>query len=69
MGQGMNLQMDWREILEKRMKARRQILFSKDDDAMMSLHMLIDDMPKMPVAKRAILDCHAVAKEILLAIG
>ena len=100
--------MDWKEILEKRMKARRQILFSKDDDAIMSLNMLIDDMPrravvlwalelaeetvvlletnyplekrprtaltmthmwasgevKMPVAKRAILDCHAVAKEI-----
>lgn len=100
--------MDWREILEKRMKARRQILFSKDDDEIMSLNLLIDDMPrravvlwalelaeetvvlletkyplekrprtvltmtqmwsfgevKMPVAKHAILDCHAVAKEI-----
>lgn len=100
--------MGWKEILEKRMKARRQILFSKDDDAIMSLNLLIDDMPrkavvlwalelaeesvilletkypleerprtaltmtrmwtfgevKMPVAKHAILDCHAVAKEI-----
>ena len=100
--------MGWKEILEKRMKARRQILFSKDDDAIMSLNLLIADMPrraailwalelaeeavilletkypleerprtaltmtrmwafgevKMPVAKHAILDCHAVAKEI-----
>ena len=100
--------MSWKEILEKRMKARRQILFSKDDDVIMSLNLLIDDMPrravilwalelaeetvmlletkypfekrprtaltmtrmwasgevKMPVAKHAILDCHAVAKEI-----
>ena len=41
--------MSWKEILEKRMKARRQILFSKDDDAIMSLNLLIDDMPRRAV--------------------
>lgn len=100
--------MDWKEILEYRIKAKRQILFSKDDDVMMSLISLIDRTPrkaiilwalelaeetvklleikyplenrprtaltltrmwvsgkvKMPLAKRAILDCHVVAKEI-----
>ena len=104
--------MGWKEIIEKRMKARRQILFSKDDDAIMSLNLLIDGMPrravvlwalelaeetvilleakypleerprtalnmtrmwasgevKMSVAKHAILDCHAVAKEISSAV-
>lgn len=100
--------MNWKETLEKRIKARRQILFSKDDEEIVSLTLLINEMPrkavvlwaldlaeeavklfeerypfeerlkialtttrmwasgevKMPVAKRAILDCHAVAKEI-----
>ena len=100
--------MGWKQIIENRMKSRRQILFSKDDDGIMALNLLIDELPrkavilwaldlaeetvklletkyplderprtaltmtrkwaagevKMPVAKRAILDCHAVAKEI-----
>lgn len=100
--------MSWKQTLENRMKSRRQILFSKDDDGIMLLSLLIDELPrkavvlwalelagetvklletkypleerprialtmtqmwasgevKMPVAKRAILDCHAVAKEI-----
>ena len=100
--------MGWKETLENRIKARRQILFSRDDDGIMSLILLIDELPrkavvlwalglaeetvklletryplderprialtmtqmwasgevKMAVAKRAILDCHAVAKEI-----
>lgn len=100
--------MNWKETLEKRIKARRQILFSKDDEEIVSLALLIDETPrkavvlwalelaeemvqvleekypfeerprialtttrmwasgkvKMPAAKRAILDCHAVAKEI-----
>jgi len=100
--------MGWKETLENRIKARRQILFSKDDEGIMSLILVIDELPrkavilwalesaektvelletkypfeerprtaltmtqmwasgkvKMPVAKRAILDCHAVAKEI-----
>lgn len=99
--------MNWKEILEKRIKAKRQILFSKEDEGIMSLMLLIDEMPrravvlwaldlaeeevkvleahdpseerpktavavtrmwaagevKMPVAKRAILDCHTAAKE------
>ncbi|MDD6192701.1 MAG: hypothetical protein PUB24_06450 [Lachnospiraceae bacterium] len=101
--------MEWRYLLEKRIKARRQILFSKDDEEILSLMLLINEQPrkavilwalelaeetvnvlektypsekragtaleltrkwaagevKMPVAKRAILDCHAAAKEII----
>lgn len=104
--------MAWKDTLEKRIKAKRQILFSKDDDMIVLLRLLIDEMPrravilwalelaeetvnmleikhplenrprialtktrmwasgnvKMPVAKRAILDCHAVAKEISSAV-
>lgn len=100
--------MIWKSVLEKRIKAKRQILFSKDDEALQDLRMLIEKMPrkavilwtlelaeetvrvlerrypedkragnalaltrlwaagdvKMPVAKRAILDCHTAAKEI-----
>lgn len=100
--------MSWKETLEKRIKVRRQILFSKDDEEMVSLALLINQMPrkavilwalesaeetvklleekypfeerpkialtmtemwasgkvKMPVAKRAILDCHAAAKKM-----
>lgn len=100
--------MSWKVILENRIKARRKILFSKDDDGIMQLSLLIDELPrkavilwnlelagetvklletkypleerpgialtitqmwasgevKMPIAKQAILDCHAVAKEI-----
>ena len=100
--------MNWKETLEKRIKAHRQILFSKDDDEISHLIHLTNEMPKkavilwalelaedavkqletkypfekrpktaltltrmwaageikMPAAKKAILDCHAVAKEI-----
>ena len=101
--------MEWRYLLEKRIKARRQILFSKEDEEILSLMILINEQPrkavilwalelaeetvkvlekkypsekrsrtaleltrkwasgevKMLVAKRAILDCHAAAKEII----
>lgn len=100
--------MDWQEVLEKRIKARRQILFSKEDEELSTLTFLIREAPrravvlwalelaeeraellkarcpqedrplnavsmarmwaageiKMPVAKRAILECHAFAKEL-----
>lgn len=100
--------MNWKELLEKRIKARRQILFSKEDEGIVSLMLLLDETPrravvlwalelaeeavkvledrypaeerpknavvmtrmwaageiKMPAAKRAILECHAMAKEI-----
>lgn len=97
----------WKPVLEKRIKAKRQILFSKEDDPIRDLMLLLDRQPrkavilwalnlaeetvcvlkdrypeekraenalvltrlwaageiKMPIAKRAILDCHAAAKE------
>lgn len=100
--------MEWRTLLESRIKANRQILFSKEDEQIQSLMSLIQGMPrkavvlwalelaektvkdlenkypesncarnalemtklwaqgtiKMPAAKRAILDCHAMAKRI-----
>lgn len=100
--------MNWKIILAKRIKARKQILFSKNDEMFIPLILLINELPrkavilwalelasetvklleikypqekrskialsltqkwasgevKMPIAKRAILDCHAVAKEI-----
>ena len=100
--------MNWKETLEKRIKAHRQILFSKDDDEIAFLIHLTNEMPKkavvlwalelaedaakqletkypfekrpktaltlarmwaageikMPAVKKAILDCHAAAKEI-----
>lgn len=98
----------WKEKLGKRVRARRQILFSRDDDEIAELASLIGRMPrkavvlwalemageavgalearhpaearprvalemswkwaagevKMPAARRAILDCHGVAKEM-----
>ena len=33
--------MEWKEILQKRIKAKRQILYSKDDPEILSLHLLI----------------------------
>ena len=100
--------MSYKEILEKRIKAHRKILFSKEDEIILSLNEIICNMPrkavilwalelaeetvillerkyplekrprialmstkmwasgkiKMPVAKKAILDCHAFTKEI-----
>lgn len=100
--------MIWKPVLENRIKAKRQILFSKEDDPIRDLMLLLDRQPrkavilwaldlaeetvcvlkdrypdeksaenalaqtrlwaageiKMPIAKRAILDCHATAKKI-----
>lgn len=96
----------WSAVLEKRIRAKRQILFSKEDAPIRNLMLQIDEQPrkavilwaleqaeeavriledsypednrarnalamtelwaegiiKMPIAKRAILDCHAAAK-------
>ncbi|MCI6043739.1 hypothetical protein MR857_10490 [bacterium] len=41
--------MAWKETLEKRLKARRQILFSKDDELILLLRGLIGDMPRRAV--------------------
>ncbi len=98
--------MEWKKVLESRLRARRQILFSKEDEPMQCLMQLMRTLPrkalilwalemaeetvrelemkypestcarnaletsrlwaqgklKMPIAKRAILDCHAMAK-------
>ncbi|MBD5472038.1 MAG: hypothetical protein HDR20_03795 [Lachnospiraceae bacterium] len=100
--------MNWIEVLEKRIKAKRQILFQKDDEFIQELLLLINQQSrqtvilwaldlaeetvilleqkypadirarqalemtklwacgeiKMPVAKKAILACHAAAKEL-----
>ena len=41
--------MEWKEILQKRIKAKRQILFSKDDPEILSLHLLIGQQPRKAV--------------------
>lgn len=100
--------MDWMEILAKRVKTKRQILFQKDDEFIQELLLLINQQScqtvilwaldlaeetvcllerkypadirarqalemtklwgcgeiKMPAAKKAILACHAAAKEL-----
>ena len=100
--------MNYKEILKKRIKAHRKILFSKEDEIIVSLNEVINDTPrkavilwalglaeetvillerkyplekrprmalmstkmwasgeiKMPVAKKAILECHTFTKEI-----
>lgn len=41
--------MQWKEILQKRIRARRQILFSKDDPEILSLQFLIRQQPRKAV--------------------
>ena len=41
--------MEWKEILQKQIKAKRQILFSKDDPEILSLHLLIGQQPRKAV--------------------
>lgn len=41
--------MEWKFLLEKRIKAGRQILFSKDDEEILSLMLLINEHPRKAV--------------------
>lgn len=41
--------MEWRKVLEKRIKTRRQILFSKEDEPLQNLILLIQMMPRKAV--------------------
>ena len=41
--------MSYKEILEKRIKAHRKILFSKEDEIILSLNEIICNMPRKAV--------------------
>lgn len=46
--------MEWKEILEKRIRSKRQILFSKDDPGLQLLQSQVDRLPRVVIVSWAL---------------